>query len=140
MTLDSVIEMGYQRYIDYQNALEAAMQDEPRLVHIEGREDLPCLTLTAENKMIKSEVRTKQLGHKLAEISKNKGMLPVAIIAHSMKGNFLNLVALSFRSTDGYDVGEICRRNGGGGYKQAAQCRINRVHFETVWVQNFSVV
>jgi len=73
----------------------------------------------------------------LAEISKRRGFLPAAIIAHAIKGNYKNLVALSFRSNDNYDVGEICRRNGGGGYTQAAQCRLNRVVFERDWVQEF---
>ena len=129
--------MGHERYVSYQRALEAELEASPRVVHIEGRADLPCLTLTTENKMIKSEVSAIQLGHQLAEMSKKRGFLPVAIIAHAVKGNHKNLVALSFRSTDNYDVGEICRRNGGGGYTQAAQCRINRVVFETDWVQDF---
>jgi len=129
--------MGYQRYTEYQRGLEVALEEQPRVVHIEGRADLPCLTVTTENKMIKSEVNAIQLGHRLAEISKKRGFLPVAIIAHAVKGNYKNLVALSFRSTEDYDVGAICRRNGGGGYKQAAQCRLNRVVFERDWVQEF---
>ena len=56
LTVESVIEMGHERYLDYQRALETALEETPRIVHIEGRADLPCLSLTTENKMIKSEV------------------------------------------------------------------------------------
>lgn len=57
LTVESVIEMGHERFLSYQRALETALEETPRVVHIEGRADLPCLSLVTENKMIKSEVK-----------------------------------------------------------------------------------
>ena len=136
LTIDDLISMGHERYQKYQEQLDEALQETPKVVWVEKREDLCCLCLNTENKMIKSEVSFTQLGHRLAEMSRDRGFLPVGIVAHAVKGNYKNLVALSFRSTDDYDVSVICRRNGGGGYKQAAQCRINRILFENQWVQS----
>lgn len=70
----------------------------------------------------------------LAKQSYEKGYLPIGIIRHNTKANRGNLVSLSFRSVENYDVAGICRKYGGGGYPQAAKMQINRVEFENNWM------
>jgi hypothetical protein len=124
------MEIGRPRYAIYEDKLNAAMAREPDVVMLDKERNRLCLSLEVEYKPIKT-----RLGMYLAKRSQEEGYLPIGIIRHNTKGNKGNLVSLSFRSLPGFDVSEICRRHGGGGYPQAAKMQINRVNFENDWIK-----
>ena len=124
------MEIGRPRYAIYEGKLNEAMEREPDVVMLEKAGNRLCLSLEVEYKPIKT-----RLGMHLAKLSQEKGYLPVGIVRHNTKGNKGNLVSLSFRSLPGFDVSEICRNHGGGGYPQASKMQINRVNFENDWIK-----
>lgn len=123
------MEIGYSRFIVYEEQLNAALERKPDVVKLENDPNRLCLSLEVEYKALKT-----RLGLHLARLSLERGYLPIGIIRHNTRENRGNLVSLSFRSLPDCDVAEICKKLGGGGHPQAAKMQINRVIFENEWI------
>ena len=134
MTEQEVLELGEVRYVVYEEKLRLALEQEPDVVKLEADPNRLCLSLEVDYKPLKT-----RLGLHLAQLSRERGYLPIGIIRHNTRGNRGNFVSLSFRSLPGNNVSEICRANGGGGYPQAAKMQLNRVKFDNEWkVSNYT--
>ena len=91
-----------------------------------------CMGVLTDRGDLRSDV-----GNRLAEMSKERGMLPIGIVAYREElMTDATMWKVSLRSLGDCDTSAISKAWGGGGHRNASSCLVPKTDLDALWLQD----